>query len=336
MIFEPLLPPVVVALLAAMRLFVTVRASLRAPGPGARALWAGRILLVLMCLVMLLRPGVPGVPARIASSGLDVLLVVDTTASIVAEDWDGDRPRLDGVRDDVETIIRAYPGARFGLITFDAEASMRMPFSHDTTALGSAMDVIAPEVTESSRGSSIGAAHALVAQTLRSAAETGQGQARMVFYFGDGEQTADSGAESFAEAAAFTDGGLVLGYGTAEGGPMRQNSGGLGDDEDAEYIQYRGEAALSVIDEEALRTIAAELGVEYRLRDAAEALRPPTAPTTTVDYASSATTRVVGDLTWIPAIVVVAILVFEVGRATMRVVQLRGLVLPADDEEERS
>ncbi|WP_082406339.1 VWA domain-containing protein [Microbacterium sp. No. 7] len=329
MILQPLVHPVLIAVLAAALLFVVASGMRRAQGVGSRLLWVGRIVLVLACIAMLLRPGIPGVPGRIAASGLDVLVVVDTTASIVAEDWDGDRPRLDGVRDDVDAIVEAYPGARFALVTFDAEAQLRMPFSHDTTALGSAMEILAPEVTDRSRGSSIGVAHALVAQTLRSAAETGEGQARLVFYLGDGEQTSGGEPESFAESAPFVDGGLVLGYGTAEGGRMKRTSGTLGDDADAGYISYEGADALSVIDDEALGAIASDLGVAYQRRDAASAPDLPAAPRTTVDHATTASARIVGDLTWIPAIAFVAVLLLELGRATLRVVQLRRLAAPA-------
>lgn len=339
MIWQPVIHPVLVALLGAALLFVAGRALGRSSGAAARALWAGRLVLVLACIAMLMRPGIPGVPARIAATDLDVLLVVDTTASIAAEDWGDGRPRLEGVRADVDALIAAYPGARFGLIAFDAQAQVRMPFSHDATALGSAMAVLGTEVTAYSRGSSIGVAHQVVLETLRSAAETTTGRSRMVFYFGDGEQTASRAPESFAEAAPYVDGGSVLGYGTAAGGPMRENRGVPGAAV-GEYIQYGGAPALSVVDEDALRTIAAELGVDYRHRDAANAPAFPEMPATTLDHSAAATARIVGDLTWVPAIVVFAVLAVELTRATMRVVQLRGLVArggrppgeePADD-----
>lgn len=38
------------------------------------------------------------------------MLVVDTTASIVAEDWGDGEPRLDGIRDDVRALVEEYPG----------------------------------------------------------------------------------------------------------------------------------------------------------------------------------------------------------------------------------
>ena len=334
MIFQPVIHPIIVAVLAAGLLFVAGKALRQAQDTGGRLLWAGRILLVLGCVAMLLRPGVAGVPARIVASDVDVLLVVDTTASIIAEDWDDGRPRLDGIRADVDALIEAYPGARFGLITFDAVAQVRMPFSHDTTALGSAMNILTPEITARSRGSSIAVAHELVTATLRATAETTTGHSRMVFYFGDGEQTAARQPESFSGAEPYVDGGLVLGYGTTGGGPMRRNTGVPSSDPD-DYIRYQGDLALSVIGEDALRTIASELGVDYQHRDAAIQPSFPQAPASTLDFSAAATARIVGDLTWIPAIAVLALLAFELARATMRVVQLRRLALPVRSGEHR-
>lgn len=205
------------------------------------------------------------------------MLVVDTTASIVAEDWNGDEPRLDGVRADVQTIVDEYPGARFALITFDASADLRMPLTTDTTALVSSLEVLRPEVTSQSRGSSIGIANQLLTDTLSNAAEASPERSRMVFYFGDGEQTVTTAPEPFDGSEKFTDAGAVLGYGTAEGGPMKLTTGGV-EGSSSEYIEYQGANALSVIDEANLEAIAAELGVEYQHRTADAELTLPDAP----------------------------------------------------------
>jgi Ca-activated chloride channel family protein len=75
------------------------------------------------------------------------------------------------------------------------------------------------------------------------------------------------------------DGGAVLGYGTAEGGRMKENTGQRsGQDAGAGYIQDRssgtGNDALSVIDEGRLHAIAGQLGVPYVHRSAGDAVTP--------------------------------------------------------------
>ncbi len=331
MIFQPVLNVFLLVLLFAPIAVLAVLALVKAPTTGsgtragARALWAMRLVMLLACFVMLLRPGIPGGTTQTLATDTDVVLVVDTTASIVAEDWGDGEPRLDGVRADVQAIVDEYPGARFALITFDASADVRMPLTTDTTSLMSSLEVLRPEVTSRSRGSSIGIAAEQLHETLANAAANSEDRSRMVFYFGDGEQTALSPPESFEDSAAFTDAGAVFGYGTAEGGPMKLTSGSFDPAEGEGYIEYQGSNALSVIDEANLQTIAGELGVEYQHRTADSEPTLPDAPSTTVAYSDSGEVGNVIELYWIAALLMAALLGVELARATMLVARLRTL-----------
>lgn len=347
MIFQPVLNPLLIVLLcapvAALAVWILVRPPKSAGVPvtdpralaGHRALWAMRVVLVLACFAMLLRPGIPGGATQTLATDTDIVLVVDTTASVVAEDWGDGEPRLDGIRDDVRALVAAYPGARFALITSDAAAELRMPLTTDTTALIGSLDVLRPEVTSQSRGSSIGIAAPLLSQTLASAAESSPDRSRMVFYFGDGEQTVDSSPETFNGSAKYTDSGGVFGYGTAEGGPMRITTGGLSE-ASSDYIQYEGADALSVIDEKNLETIAEQLGVDYQHRTADAAPALPAAPATTTDYAESGEVGNVTELYWIAALVILVILGVELTRAAVLIAKLRQLRAPRPPRLDRS
>ncbi|WP_101847832.1 VWA domain-containing protein [Zhihengliuella sp. ISTPL4] len=339
MIFQPVLPVLLIVLLCAGVAAAAIWMLVRAPRAGGevvadrraivkhRSLWALRLVMVLACAVMLLRPGLPGGSTQTLATDTDIVLVVDTTASIVAEDWaDGD-PRLDGVRADVRTLVEEYPGARFALITSDAAAELRIPLTTDTTALLGSLDVLRPEVTTQSRGSSIGVAARLLNETLVSAAESSPDRSRMVFYFGDGEQTSGMDPESFADSERHTDAGAVFGYGTTQGGPMRVTTGGL-DSGGSEYIQYQGTDALSVIDEANLEKIAGQLGVGYEHREAGVSPTLPRAPSSTVAYADAGSVGDVVELYWLAALVILAALGVELTRATMLAARLRGLRAP--------
>lgn len=331
MIFQPVLHPLLLVLLFAPVAFVVVRELARRgqrPGGAPRWLWALRLGVALACFLLLLRPGIPGGATQTLATDTDIVLAVDTTASIVAEDWDGDRPRLEGVREDVQAIVEEYPGARFALITFDAAAELRLPLTTDTTALMSSLEILRPEVTSQSRGSSIGIASGMLEETLRGAAEASPDRSRMVFYLGDGEQTASTPPEPFDDSAEYVDGGAVLGYGTADGGPMKLTSGDFSD-ESEEYIEYQGEPAMSVIDEANLQTIADELGVGYQHRSADAEIELPEAPATTTNYAESGSVGNVTELYWIAALVIVALLAIELARAAMLIARMRGLAAPA-------
>jgi Ca-activated chloride channel family protein len=300
--------------------------------------WSLRLVMLLACFAMLLRPGIPGGSTQTLATDTDIVIVLDTTASIVAEDWDGDHPRLDGVRADVQSIVDEYPGARFALITFGAAAEQRLPLTTDTTALISSLEILHPEVTSQSRGSSIGIASTMLEETLATAAETSPDRSRMVFYLGDGEQTVTTDPESFAQSAEFVDGGEVLGYGTAEGGPMKITSGSVKVPDSTPapepvegYIEYQGAPAMSVIDEENLQAIADELGVPLQIRNAATPPALPEAPVTTKNYSDSGAVGNVIELYWVFALLIVVLLSIELARATILVTQLRGLTARGGD-----
>jgi len=342
-ILQPVLAPLLVILLVlpvlAAAVWMLVRSLRRASGSPATGagpvIWALRVVLVLACGVLLLRPGVPGGHVRTLASATDVVIAVDTTASMVAEDWDSAKSgsagntRMAGVREDVRRIAEAYPGARFALITFDANAVLRLPLTTDTGALVSAVEVLQPEVTRQSKGSSIGIANQLLTQTLQNAQKASPDRARMVFYLGDGEQTVSTEPEPFDSAKKLISGGEVLGYGTSQGGPMRETTGAFGDTASGSgagpYIQYQGSDALSRIDEKNLQRIASELGVTYEHRTAdAKTVLPP-APKSTTAYREDDPLTQPTDLSWIVALVVAALLCAEIARATMLIVRMRGL-----------
>lgn len=330
MIFQPVLNVFLLLLLFAPVAFVVVRMLVKKQA-APRWVWTLRLLMLASCFVMLLRPGIPGGTSQTLATDTDIFIAVDTTASIVAEDWGDGEQRLDGIRADVQSLVDEYPGARFALISFDAAAELRLPLTTDTTALVSSLEILRPEVTAQSRGSSIGIASTMLADTLSAAADSSPDRSRMVFYLGDGEQTVTSSPESFSTSAQYVDGGAVLGYGTAEGGPMQITTGSVAE-ETGEYIQYQGSDALSVIDEDNLRTIAEELGVEYELRTADTEIVLPEAPTTTTNYAESGEVGNIIELYWILALIMVALLAVELGRAAMLVAQMRGLAIRGGGE----
>ena len=276
MTFSPILPVgILVVVLGAMALFAIVQFARAPRRPGAWH-WLLRLGMVVLLFGLALRPGLPtNLRPPTASGDVDVYFVVDTTSSMAAEDFgaSGD-PRLVGVRADLEAITAELAGARFSLITFDAETVQRLPLTTDTTAVVSGARALNQEVTVYSGGSSISAPVAFLSERLAKDAESYPERSRVLYYLGDGEQTVAEAPGSFKTVGAFIDQGAVLGYGTAEGGRMKQFSGY--DDGDAEqpYITWFSDSgekeAISSIDETALTGIANQLGVDYLHREPGE------------------------------------------------------------------
>ena len=331
MILQPVLPELVVVALLVAGVGLAIWRVVASRG-SARLAWLGRVGLVLACGLLLLRPGLPGGSAETLATEVDVVIVVDATASIVAEDWDGTAPRLEGVRADVGAIVARYPGARFALLTFDSEAAVRVPLTTDANAVISSMSVLRPEVTANSQGSSVGVAADLLAQTLQGAADLAPERARLAFYLGDGEQTSSGEVEPFDASADLLAGGAVLGYGTAAGGQMRRTDAGVGGPGD--YILYEGAPAISTLDPDNLRLIADDLGVEYVERSADLPLELPDVPPSPTVATDGSTPSVV-ELTWLRALVAGLLLALELLRATTALVEAARVAPRARREDTR-
>lgn len=324
MILDPVLPVWLIAVLGAVLAGFAI-VQLVSPGRGrSRLLWASRLVMVLLLVGIALRPGVPGTSLPPAASGdVDVYFAVDTTSSMAAEDWGDAAPRLDGVRDDVLAISEALIGSRVSLVTFDAVTVHRVPLTTDVSALAQATRALQQEITSYSAGSSIDAPVEYLTGILEADAEQNPERSRVLFYLGDGEQTSGEAPGSFAGLAPFIDGGAVLGYGTEDGGRMPSYTG-YDDGSEPSYIQdyTTGEDAISRIDEQALETIADELGVAYLHRDAESSVAPATEGIEVGDVESGAEVSAeTGEFYWLLAIPLTALALLELGwmlRTVMR------------------
>ena len=328
MTFQPIWPwwvmvPVILAAVVVLA-WTAVRSRAGRGGLRGALLPAGLVVLLLLAA---LRPGVPGGSVRAAATDVNVFFVVDTTSSIAAEDYGNGSPRLDGVRKDIMAVAGELAGARFSMITFDSQAVVRMPLTTDASALDTLTGVLEPQVTVYSTGSSVTVARTLLNERLKAARDSHPERARIVYYLGDGEQTSGKAPEPMRVDASLVNGGAVLGYGTAQGGRMKEKtnySSAAGTD----YIQDRsgGSAgdAVSRIDEDMLRGIAAQLGVPYVHRAAGDAVAPmmqAARPGALKETSESLEGRV--ELYWAPALAAFVLALWESLRVLRQLRQLR-------------
>ena len=280
--FDPLLPgswPLViaVALVMAALLWWSARWAFSAlADPGARASWWRRACLALVMVLILAGPAA-AVTESTQVSNVEIYLVVDRTGSMAAEDWAGGPAagggtRLDGVKSDLTAIRDAWPQARFCILALDGAAARELPLTSDLDAVTSWIGSLQQEITQRSQGSSLDRMLPLLVKVLTRAKEKNPEDARLVYILSDGEATDDgrgagaagTAGATWAKAGELTDGGAVLGYGTASGGMMRSFDGsstpGSG-----KYIldPDTGKPAVSVPDTRALASVAEALGVPY-------------------------------------------------------------------------
>ncbi len=361
--FDPLLPWPVIAGVAVLVVVVFVVRIRRRPGVGA-LLRSGGICAAALAIAV--DPATTAGRSEARQTAADVLFVVDTTASMAAEDYGPtaagatDRPRLDGVRADISELASYFPGAHFSLVRFDTQARIDLPWTTDAAALETAVAVLRQERAAYSRGSQLELALAAVGEQLPRPTSTGAEGFSIVFYFSDGERTAattsgpslseqagqllgpntidadegSSGLESFADLADLVDAGAVFGYGTAEGARMQEFVGRerrATVSEDPYLIDAAtGEHAVSRADEGALRHIAADIGVPYLHRQSPGGLDDLAS-----DIRDAAATAGAGDrparnrLYWIPAGALVALVLWQAAASAEEVAAARRAFGPA-------
>lgn len=283
--------------------------------------WGLRLVTSLVMVLALLGPAIDGGIARQAASDVNVFFVVDTTTSSMARDHDGEKTRLEGYREDIAKIQEEMPGARFSIISFDYSARVIMPLTTDTNALKTAAENLQAENSLYSGGSSVTVAGEQLKKTLEGAQERTPERSRVVFYLGDGEQTAAEEPTPF-DVEGLVDGGAVLGYGTKEGGRMAttRSDGSTGED----ITDSDGNPGVSTIDEKQLETIADQLSVPYTHReggDISPALEEADPGKTTTG--EGAEIEIYTSMVWVFALLLAALLLVDLFLTTREIGRLR-------------
>lgn len=294
---------------------------------------ARRVAIVIAFVVVLLRPGFGKVDAPTQVADVDVLVVVDTTRSMAALDYDGRQPRIEGVKKDLLALSEELPGARFALVTFGAQARLTLPFSSDVLAFQSAVDTLALEGPRDGDGSDSSRAATEVSDVLDRAEEQ---RRRFVVFIGDGEDTAtDDGKSSgtgYGDVAKKISGGTVLGYGTTNGATMPE-----GDDlyeQDFAQDPNTGQSAVSKADPDTLEKIAEQLDVTFHERSGPGGMsRIAESFEASYDQGSRDDARQAErDATWIAGLVLLALLLFELHGAWRAAWSSQRALLPAAEK----
>jgi len=158
----------------------------------SRALPTVLAALGLLLVVLALSRPVARRPLPVEAEGIDILLCLDTSSSMAAQDLDPERSRLDVARSAAARFIAGRPHDRIGLIGFARYPDLRCPPTRDHDALRTFLgriELVAAESPEDLTG--IGTALGRAAQELRPApdAEAPTSAGRVVILLTDGEET---------------------------------------------------------------------------------------------------------------------------------------------------
>jgi Ca-activated chloride channel family protein len=317
MTFDPLIPVPIMAvaiIVAVGAAIVWMRRGKASRGGVLR--WAAMGVLLLIAAA---DPAIGGGRAAVKRSDANVLFVVDTTGSMAAEDYNGNEPRLLGVRHDVMALADEFPGAHYALVTFNSKTRVIVPWTTDRGALDSAAQLLRQEWTQYAQGTRLDEPLPTMRQMLPRAGPDGGYD--VVFFLTDGEQTVRPAPQSFQRLEPAVAGGAVLGYGTKEGARMHVY---VGHDEATDLFIYNydtGADAVSRIDEGNLNRLAEQMGIQYVHRTEPSA----------VSEIANASARQVGTvyagerdtarrLYWLPAFGVIALVLWQLARTTIEII----------------
>ncbi len=227
------------------------RETLRAP-----AVWLRAGVLLLLGAIAL-QPAIAGSEDPPTPTATDVVLLIDRTTSMGATDYDGQRPRMEGVAADVSELVAAMPSARYSVVVMDNDARIEVPWTTDTTAVVTFAETMGWREETYGIGSDISVGKPLAEELLSASAESRPQARRFLLYLGDGEQTMESSPASFDTLAPLLTGSKVWGYGTEQGGQMTLRP------DTEELVERDGVPQLSMIDETTLQQIADDLSGTY-------------------------------------------------------------------------
>jgi Ca-activated chloride channel homolog len=185
--------------------------------------------------------------------GLDLLIAVDTSRSMLSNDVQPNR--LDRVKLAIQDLINQLQGDRVGLIAFAGRAFLQAPLTIDYDAVvESVNDLDTKTIPEG--GTNISSAIILATQSFGKSAMGN----RALVVFTDGEQTGGDAVKTAKEAA---DAGVrifTVGVGTPEGSLIPIT----GDNDETNFVKDpAGQVHKSRLDENGLREIAQATGGFY-------------------------------------------------------------------------
>jgi Ca-activated chloride channel family protein len=174
------------------------------------------------------------------SRGIEMMLVVDVSNSMLAEDFAPNR--LDRTRYAIDRLLADMSQDRVGLVVFAGEAKVQLPITTDYRMARSFVKRISPSLV-SVQGTEVGQALSLAELSFSQSSEA----SRVVILITDGEthdNTALDVAKRLAERGIHI---YAIGIGTPEGAPVKLDGEFIKDENDEMVVSRLNEVLLQQI-----------------------------------------------------------------------------------------
>lgn len=209
---------------------------------------------VTFSVLALARPQFGSRVETVRSVGQDIVVAVDLSRSMLAEDVSPNR--LERARLAILRLMDRLDGDRIGLVAFAGDAFVQSPLTTDYAAAGMFLNAMSPDLMPV-QGTDLGAALRVSLDALDQAARS----SRVVVIVTDGEDQEGDFEDQLERAASSGVRVHVVGIGSTEGVPIplyddQGNRQGFLRDEDGTVVTTR-------LDEPTLRRVAERTGARY-------------------------------------------------------------------------
>lgn len=230
-----------------------------------------RIIILALLFIISQRPMLLNGEDITYNLDLDIIFVIDNTASMNAIDVNNDT-RMKAVINDCKNIMDTFPGSSFAVITFGNYAQVRAPFSNDNGLINGIIDTLKVIDPIYGAGTTLDLPFDSIKKFLESSQEK-EKHKRILFFMTDGELTnqekLSNNFSKYNSIKDMIDNGAVLGYGTEKGAKIRivdsVNQSTITDSEGYLLENVRGSKSLAIskMDEKNLKDLAASLSLDY-------------------------------------------------------------------------
>lgn len=180
--------------------------------------------------------------------GIEMMLVVDVSNSMLAEDFEPNR--LDRTKFAIDRVVESMKQDRIGVVAFAGEAQVQLPITSDYRMARAFARKLSPQMVRT-QGTDLGAAIKLATMSFSSQSEG----SRVMILITDGENHESDALEAAQAAAEKGIAIYTIGIGTPEGAPVMIGGEYLTDE--------NGDMVVSKLDEKMLQEIASTTGGTY-------------------------------------------------------------------------
>jgi Ca-activated chloride channel family protein len=203
-------------------------------------------------IIMLARPQFGSKIADVKKQGVEVIIALDVSNSMLAEDIQPDR--LTRAKQAISRLVDNLDNDKIGLIVFAGDAYIQIPVTTDYISAKMFLSAINPNMVPK-QGTAIGAAISLGMRSF----SPGEGKSKAMIIITDGENHEDDPVKEAEEAAKA---GIIihtLGIGSTEGVPIPVITNGRKD-----YLKdENGTTVITKLDEDILKKIALSTNGNY-------------------------------------------------------------------------